>query len=182
MVSDIYLYKKCEWIRFLKDELILDNIRGFDIHLTKKIGIMSIRILLIIQYRCTNRILYLAFSYSFVSSSFYGKVTPSKTFYVPWVLRLILHVIGNLYFTRINLFLPASLPPRHHSNKVYHIKCSFAYISVWFITVKYHFQTVHRWMVNKKADLPRSLSRISFDPFPFQIIYAIFCFNIFFNH
>ena len=42
--------------------------------------------------------------------SFYGKVTPSKTFYVPWVLRLILHVIGNLYFTRINLFLPASLP------------------------------------------------------------------------
>ena len=42
--------------------------------------------------------------------SFYGKVTPSKTFYVPWVLRLILHVIGNLYFTRINLFYRHRFP------------------------------------------------------------------------
>ena len=128
MVSDIYLYKKCERIRFLKDELILDNIRGFYITCLNHIYIYIniIRIKMPTPYKKTWYNEYPNTTYYSISMhkqnlvsgifrffcifSFYGKVTPSKTFYVPWVLRLILHVIGNLYFTRINLFYRHRFP------------------------------------------------------------------------
>ena len=127
MVSDIYLYKKCERIRFLKDELILDNIRGFYITCLNHIYIYinnsyqnayTIQKTWYNEYPNTTYYSISMHKQNLVSGifrffcifSFYGKVTPSKTFYVPWVLRLILHVIGNLYFTRINLFYRHRFP------------------------------------------------------------------------